>query len=267
MFGAALRATDRTLAVVRAQHRAAKRFGGVGGGDHPETLAAGGRSYRPLIARNGLSNVFVEPALQYVVDHGASVNFGRRLRRLALDADRVTALDFGDATIHLASNDAVVLAVPPTAAESLVPELRTPTEFRAIVNAHYRIDPPEGLAPMIGVVNGMAQWLFAFPGRLSVTVSAADDLLDLSREDLARRIWSEVAVIANLTGAMPAWQIVRERRATFAAVPREDAKRPGAETAWQNLVLAGDWTQTALPATIEGAIRSGAKAAAILAPP
>ena len=232
-----------------------------------ETLAAGGRNCRPLIARNGLSNVFVKPAVQYIADHGGSVNFGRRLRQLALGADRVTALDFGDTSIDLTSSDAVVLAVPPAAAASLVPELPTPTEFRAIVNAHFRVDPPEGLAPMIGVVNGTAQWLFAFPGRLSVTVSAADDLLDLSREDLARRIWTEIAVIANLADAMPAWQIVRERRATFAALPREETKRPGAETAWENLVLAGDWTRTGLPATIEGAIRSGAKAADILAPP
>jgi squalene-associated FAD-dependent desaturase len=232
-----------------------------------ETLAAGGRNYRPLIARNGLSKVFVEPALQYVAGHGGSVNFGRRLRQLALAPDRVTALDFGDMSIHLTSSDAVILAVPPAAAGSLVPELPSPTEFRAIVNAHFRVDPPEGLAPMIGVVNGTTQWLFAFPGRLSVTVSAADHLLDLSREDLARRIWSEVAVIANLANAMPAWQIVRERRATFAALPREEAKRPVTETAWENLVLAGDWTRTGLPATIEGAIRSGAKAAELLAPP
>jgi hypothetical protein len=219
-----------------------------------------------LIAHSGLSNVFVAPALQYIADHGGSVNYGRRLRRLGLDADRATALDFGDISIHLTSSDAVVLAVPPTAAESLVPRLLGPTEFRAIVNAHFRIDPPEGLAPMIGVINGMAQWLFAFPGRLSVTISAADDLLNLSREDLAHRIWREVAAIANLADAMPAWQIVRERRATFAALPREEAKRPVTETAWENLVLAGDWTRTGLPATIEGAIRSGAKAAEIIAP-
>jgi len=232
-----------------------------------ETLAAGGRNYRPLIAHKGLSNVFVAPALRYIVDHGGAVNFGHRLRRLVLGADRVTAIDFGDMTIHLTPSDAVVLAVPPTAAEFLVPGSPTPTEFRAIVNAHFRIDPPEGLAPMIGVVNGMAQWLFAFPGRLSVTISAADNLLDLPREDLARRIWGEVAAIADLADAMPAWQIVRERRATFAAVPQEEAKRPVAETAWENLALAGDWTRTGLPATIEGAIRSGARAAEILAPP
>jgi squalene-associated FAD-dependent desaturase len=231
-----------------------------------ETLAAGGRNYRPLIAHNGLSNVFIAPALRYVADHGGSVNYGRRLRQLGLGADRATALDFGDMSIPLTSRDAVVLAVPPTAAESLVPGLRTPTEFRAIVNAHFRIDPPEGLAPMIGVINGVAQWLFAFPGRLSVTVSAADDLLNLSREDLACRIWREVADIANLADAMPAWQIVRERRATFAALPRQEAKRPAAVTAWENLVLAGDWTRTGLPATIEGAIRSGVKAAQIIAP-
>jgi hypothetical protein len=185
---------------------------------------------------------------------------------MALGADRVTALDFGDMSLDLTSSDAVVLAVPPTAAEGLVPGSPTPTEFRAIVNAHFRVDPPEGLPPMIGVINGMTQWLFAFPGRLSVTISAADDLLDSSREDLARRIWREVAAIAKLADAMPTWQIVRERRATFAALPRQDAKRPLTQTAWENLVLAGDWTRTGLPATIEGAIRSGAKAAATILP-
>ena len=74
-------------------------------------------------------------------------------------------------------------------------------------------------------------------------------------------IWSEVATVAGLPKALPPWQIVRERRATFAATPAENAKRPPAETAWRNLVLAGDWTRTGLPATIEGAIRSGNRAA------
>jgi uncharacterized protein with NAD-binding domain and iron-sulfur cluster len=56
---------------------------------------------------------------------------------------------------------------------------------------------------------------------------------------------------------LPPWQIVRERRATFAATVAQDKRRPGARTAWRNLLLAGDWTNTGLPATIEGAIRSG----------
>jgi hypothetical protein len=140
-----------------------------------------------------------------------------------------------------------------------------PTEFRAIVNAHFRVDPPAAQPRIIGVLNATTEWLFAFPGRLSVTVSAGDRLIDAPREDLARTIWGEVATVAGLPAdPMPPWQIVRERRATFAATPEQDLKRPGAVTSWQNLVLAGDWTNTGLPATIEGAIRSGNRAAEII---
>ena len=76
--------------------------------------------------------------------------------------------------------------------------------------------------------------------------------------------------MAQVTGtgdrdSLPPWQIVRERRATFAALPEEERKRPGPQTGWRNLVLAGDWTATGLPATIEGAIRSGNRAAELLA--
>ena len=230
-----------------------------------ETLAAGGRNCRPLIAHKGLHNVFVGPAVQYIVAHGGSVNFARRLRGLAFEGDHAAALEFGDASVRLAPDDAVVLAVPPPAAQALVPGQQGPTEFRAIVNAHFRMEPPIDLAPMTGVVNGMTQWLFAYPGRLSVTISAADGLLDRSREELAGRIWAEVAQIAKIAGAMPDWQIVRERRATFAALPQAEATRPGARTAWRNLVLAGDWTRTGLPATIEGAVRSGESAARAIA--
>jgi len=226
-----------------------------------ETLAVGGRNYRPMIAAGGLSNALVTPALRFIESRGGSVVFGRRLRKLTLGADRVEALDFGETAIGVNAGDAVVLAVPPLAAGALVPGLATPTEFCAIVNAHFRIDPPAGCPPMIGAVNGLVQWLFAFPGRLSVTISAADRLLDAPREAIAAEIWAEVAAIGRLDAPMPAWQIVRETRATFAATPQQEAKRPATETTWRNIFLAGDWIRTGLPATIEGAIRSGTKAA------
>ena len=146
-----------------------------------------------------------------------------------------------------------------------MPGLETPTEFRAIVNAHYRIDPPPGQPPILGVLNATTEWIFAFPGRISVTVSGADRLIDTPRETLAQQIWTEVAAVTGLPRELPRWQIVRERRATFAATPEQDARRPGARTAWSNLFLAGDWTNTGLPATIESAIRSGQRAAALAA--
>jgi hypothetical protein len=155
----------------------------------------------------------------------------------------------------------VIVAVPPWTAPGLLPGTSAPTQFRAIVNAHFRIPPPKDMPPMIGVLNSTIEWLFAFPDRLSVTISAADRLLDQSREELAALIWREVAAVAGITAEMPRWQVVRERRATFAATPAEDAKRPGAATKFTNVFLAGDWTDTGLPATIEGAIRSGNRAA------
>lgn len=226
-----------------------------------ETLARGGGACLPLIATEGLADALVNPALDFIQAKGGTVRLGRRLRSILLEGKRATALDFGEETVRLEQDDAIILAVPPVVAADLLPGLQTPTEFRAIVNAHFRFAPPADLPPMTAAVNGMVEWLFAFPNRLSVTISGADRLLDVPREELAQQIWNEVGRIADVADLLPRWQIVRERRATFAALPKEDAKRPRAETAWGNVILAGDWTATGLPATIESAIRSGHRAA------
>jgi hypothetical protein len=182
-----------------------------------------------------------------------------------MSADRVGELNFGEDTIALGPDAAVVLAVPPRPAAALMPGLKTPAKFRAIVNAHFRFDPPPGAPPILGVVGGLVEWLFAFPQRLSVTISNGDRLVDMPREELAQAIWRDVCKAVGVQGELPPqlppWQIVRERRATFEATPEQNALRPGPVTAYKNLFLAGDWTATGLPATIEGSVRSGDRAA------
>jgi hydroxysqualene dehydroxylase len=234
---------------------------GLAGAIVRETLLAGGQACRPLIAREGLSAVLVEPALKLLQQKGASVQLGHELRGLAMSGDRVGELNFGDDTIALAPNDAVVMAVPPRPAMSLLPGLTGPTKFRAIVNAHFRFDPPRDMPPIMGVVGGLVEWLFSFPQRLSITISNADRLVDMPREELAQALWRDICKAAGITAEMPVWQIVRERRATFEATPEQNALRPGPSTALKNLFLAGDWTDTGLPATIEGSVRSGDRAA------
>jgi squalene-associated FAD-dependent desaturase len=226
-----------------------------------ETLARGGQACRPLIARDGLGSALIEPAVEHLRKRGIELKLMHELRALRFTEGTVAGLDFGGEQVELAPGDSVILAVPPYAATALVPALQGPTSFRAIVNAHFRVDPPKDFPPLIGVINGTVEWIFAFPQRLSVTISGADRLLDKPREVLAKTIWAEVAAVARLAPDLPPWQIVRERRATFAATPQEDAKRPRAATTWANLFLAGDWTATGLPATIESAIRSGNLAA------
>jgi phytoene dehydrogenase-like protein len=175
------------------------------------------------------------------------------------------ALKFAAETIPLAEDDVVILAVPPNAAARLLPGLRAPNEFRAIANVHFRVNEEVTLPAMTGLVHATTQWIFAYPGRLSVTISNADALMQVPREELAQTVWREVARVASLPDRMPPWQVVRERRATIATDPQQESLRPPAKTAWTNLFLAGDWTATGLPPTIESAIRSGERAARLAA--
>jgi hydroxysqualene dehydroxylase len=226
-----------------------------------ETLARGGSACRPLVAQCGLGPAFIDPAQHYLEHNGAELRFGHQLRQLELVGDKVCALDFGDDVVTLTGGDSVILAVLATVAPHFLPDLHAPSEFRAIVNAHFKLDAPKTIPKILGIVNGTAEWLFAFPGRLSATISAADRWIDAPRELLARKIWADIAGLTGLGDELPPWQIIKERRATFAALPQENAKRPPSQTRWRNLFLAGDWTATGLPATIEGAIRSGNSAA------
>src|SRR6478609_8597508 len=238
---------------------------GLAGAIVRETLLAGGQACRPLIARDGLSAVLIEPAVTFLQERGHTVQLGHELRSFATHDGKVGALNFGgEDVIQISEGDVVVMAVPPRAASNLLPGLKTPTEFRAIVNAHFRVEPPAGSAPILGVIGGVVEWLFAFPNRLSVTISNGDRLVDMPREELAQAIWNDVCKAGGVSGELPPWQIVRERRATFAATPAQNALRPGPVTALKNLFLAGDWTDMGLPATIEGSVRSGDRAADLI---
>jgi squalene-associated FAD-dependent desaturase len=232
-----------------------------------ETLGAGGRACHPLIASRGLSRTFIDPAIAYIVARNGAVRFGDRLREIRFAEGRAVALEFENRSVTLAADAAVVIAAPALTARELLPGLETPDEFRAIVNAHFRLEPPPGQPAILGIVNGMSEWLFAYPDRLSVTISNADRLIDRPREELAAWIWREAAALSGLPAELPPWRIVKEKRATFASTPAQNAKRPPSQTQWENVALAGDWIQTGLPGTIEGAVRSGYKAASIVVEP
>jgi hypothetical protein len=226
-----------------------------------ETFAKGGRAYTIRVAHPSLAAAFVDPALAFLNRKGASVKTGQRVRALQFEGERVSQLELPEGIVPVSADDTVILAVPPWSAAELVPRIVVPTEFCSIVNAHFKIAAPSGLPPMLGVIGATVQWIFPFADRISITVSGADAIVDEDREALARRFWSEVAKVLDLPTELPPWQIVKERRATFAATPRQTALRPKTMTEWPNLLLAGDWTDTGLPATIEGAVRSGHKAA------
>ncbi len=227
-----------------------------------DSLARGGSACLPLVPRVGLSESFVDPALARLRGLGATLRLGHRITGLAVGDASVTALASAEGTTPLAAEDRVVLAVPPAAASVLLPGLIVPDAFEAILNLHFRLDAAPGEAGFVGLIGGTAEWVFVKPGIVSVTVSAASRLAEHPAEALVATIWPEVrAALCLPHGPPPPWRVVREKRATFAATPAQDARRPPARTHLRNLVLAGDWTATGLPATIEGAIKSGRGAA------
>lgn len=235
-----------------------------------ETFGRGEAACRPWIAMGGLSAALVDPALARLETLGVVYHPSWRLVQIEKEIGRATRLRFDSGTVDLQPDDRAVLAVPPYIASELLPGLTVPTGARAIVNAHFRLAEPvrfPGGHPLLGLVNATVQWLIARGDIVSITVSAADSLLDVPADQLLSRLWGDVARAIGLPATpIPPVRLIKERRATFAQTPENQTRRPPAVTAWQNLFLAGDWTDTGLPATIESAIRSGVAAAeAVLA--
>jgi hydroxysqualene dehydroxylase len=226
----------------------------------------GGSACIPLFPRQGLSESLVDPAVAWMAARGGAVVTGRRIAGLGVAGGRVTALETPDGPVPVEEGDAVVLAVPPWVATDLLPDLVAPDAFEAILNIHFRVAADPGPAGFLGVVGGTAEWIFVKDGVVSITVSAANRLVDLSADAIAARVWEDVKTALGLPNPMPPVRVVKEKRATFAATAAQETRRPAARTSLGNLVLAGDWTATGLPATIEGAIRSGRTAANVTGP-
>lgn len=217
-------------------------------------LLGGGESLRPWHTSGGLSATFAGPAVATLAAHGAELHFRRRLIGIAENA-----LAFDHGTLRLGGSDRVVLALPPWALDGVVtlPAFAT----RAIVNVHYRLPATvvlPGGQPFLALVGGLPQWLSARDDVLSVTVSAADRLVDRPSEDIAAKLWHDIAVALGWTRERPlAARVIKERRATLAHTPDVVRARPGPATKMDWLFLAGDWLAGPWPCTIEAAVASG----------
>jgi squalene-associated FAD-dependent desaturase len=226
-----------------------------------ETLFQGGSACVPAVPREGLSESLVDPAVAWLEARGCDVVTGRRVVALRTGDARVSELATTEGPMPV---EAVVLAAPPWVVADLLPGQTCPAAFQAILNIHFRMEADPGPVGFIGLVGGTAEWVFVKRGHVSVTISAANRMVDQDANAIARAVWPDVQAALAMEGPMPAWRVVKERRATIAATAEQERLRPGPRTPLRNLVLAGDWTATGLPGTIEGAIRSGRTAAHVL---
>lgn len=238
-----------------------------------ETFLRGGRHARPMLAPRGLGAAFVAPALNFLRARGAEIRVNAGLRGIETAGGHAAALLFADERLPLGPDGRVILALPPARLAPLLPGLRLPGPGGAILNAHFRLEPGAmaGLPPILGVLSANVQWIFTRGDLVSITISAAEEspLMTAPEDAAAATLWDETRRALSLpaTLAPEATRIVKEKRATPDQSPTGAAARPGARTPLANLFLAGDATDTGLPATIEAAIRSGETAAGLAAAP
>ena len=230
-------------------------------------MGRGAGALTPVLAPDGLGPALIDPAVDLLARRGVEIRYRSPVARLRTDGARATALWLRDGPLRIGAEDSVILALPPQALAGLLPDARLPPSGFAIVNAHFLL-PESGLPPILALLGGAAQWLFRRGDVVSVTVSAAEHspLARLDRAAATALLWSEVAQAVRAHGGrvpaeMPPARMLRERAATFDQSPAGAAGRAGTRTRWHNVVLAGDHVATGLPATLEGAVLSGERAA------
>ena len=226
-----------------------------------------------------LQRLHGDPAARAVAAAGGTVRTGVKASGLRQRAGGWTVLTAAEEIAELDA-DVVVLAVPPPAAAALLPpgavELPAGWATRLgsspIVNVHLVFDRTVLAEPFVAGVGTPVQWVFDRTAQsglgegqyLAVSLSAADGLVDVptaSLRDLILPALRELLPRAGTAVLRDAF-VTRERHATFAPAPGCGALRPPAETRLPGLVLAGAWTATGWPATMEGAVRSGEAAVA-----
>ena len=223
---------------------------------------------------------------------GAQVTLNAKVT--AIEHGAIESADGGGYRVRLADDeltaDAVVLAVPHEKAAPLMPAGALPEQTVAgwaglgaspIVNVHVIYDRPVMDLPFVAAIDSPVQWVFdrtgisgisaskhGQPGHqyLAISLSAADQYADTPVAQLQEQFVPALAELfpAARDATVTEFFVTRERRATFRQAPGSGALRPKAATAWPGLVLAGAWTDTGWPDTMEGAVRSGLAAAAQL---
>jgi squalene synthase HpnD len=242
------------------------------------SFLAGAADSQILLSRVGLSQLFAPEARRLLAMCGGTLRLQTQVAALNFSGNRLRRIDLADGTT-MPDPEAVVSALPWHVLRGLLPESKLAEACRQIqeapiVSLHLWLDRPILDEPFVGLLDSPVHWVFSRdhihgadpdqPGHVvTAVVSGARELVDQSAAELEELTLRELRrFLPRAREAQVLHRMVyKARSATFAATPEAEPLRPGATTEWTNFWLAGDWTNTGLPATIEGAVLSGRRAA------
>ena len=232
-----------------------------------------------LIPKKDLGSVFPALAKTYIEQHGVKVFTRTKVQKIRIESPQLISVQANEES---QSYDQVILATPPVASARLLDfdaesrklkDLIQQLKYEPVATLYLKFDQAVRLpAPMIGMVNGLSEWVFerATSGNddiLAVVISAQGKHLELSERQLQDQVHTE---LKNVSGTLPTLidsKLIIEKRATIQCHPGVDKLRPTSHTHLSNLHLCGDYVyieennQPGLPSTLEGALRSGVKCA------
>lgn len=228
-----------------------------------------------------LGSLYGERLQRWFAIRSADLRMNQAVRSIRIDSGRVEGVELrsgevlrADAYIAALPFERLLDVLPPATVEehSCFSNLRH-LETSPITSVHLWYRRPVMDHPHVVLIDCVGQWIFnrgeTAPGEhyLQIVVSAARQFRGLGNEAVQQMVASEVERLFPLAkGELIRGRVVTEHAATFSAVPGVDRWRPTQATPIANLFLAGDWTATGWPATMEGAVRSGYLAAeAVLA--
>ena len=218
-----------------------------------------------MLPKVPLGELYGDAMRAWFAKFDVEIRLNTAAKRLNIDNDRITHVELRDGSSIAAKW--IVLAVPFDRVGDLLPSMSSKLEASPITSVHLWYDRDVVPLPHVVLIGCQAQWVFARgAGYAQVVVSASRELRSLGRDEIERRIADEMRMLFPLAreAKLLRSKVITEHTATFSATPGVDELRPSQETPFANLFLAGDWTKTDWPATMEGAVRSGYLAAEVL---
>ena len=217
-----------------------------------DTLAGDDGASDLLLPRLDLSRLFPEPAAEFIRRRGGAVRCASPIRDLEELKNQYTR---------------IIVAVGPHQLKMLMPEVAAEFTYQPIYTCYLQYAETTRLRfPMLGMSEGLVQWVFdrgallEEKGRLACVISAQGDHQQMTHEELADTCHRELAK-QKLVNEKPLWtQVIAEKRATITCAP--GLKRP--EVKRNGVILAGDYTDSEYPPTLEAAVRSGVRAARLI---
>jgi hydroxysqualene dehydroxylase len=234
----------------------------------------GNSSSTIILPKFGLTESIINPAESFIKKNNVHVILSETVREISIENQKVVEVKTEKNVYNYFNH--VISTIPHHALEKIICikkrdaeaklehelNLEFKPEYSAILNIHFWLNDNKLSEKFYGLIDSPLHWIFVKEKHINIVISDANYIADKSKEDLFDIVTGELSKYTSITRAdIQQYKIIKEKRATFVPAIDTIGKRPNSKTSIKNLFLAGDWTNTGLPSTIESAVKSGRIAA------